>query len=335
MLFFKLLKSIYPALLILLALLFAGVSGYMWLEGYSLGEAFYMTIITVSTVGFSEVHTLSAGGRLFTIALIISSFGTFAYAISSLTNYWMGGRYRKVILDHRLQKMVEKLEDHVIVCGFGRVGNQVVNDLISYGKNFVIIERNAEIVKLHGGNLNLVHVEGDATRDEILEDAGVYRAKSLITTLPDDADNIYVILAAKELNPKLKIISRASRKASLQKMKFAGATNVIMPDLVGGAHMASLVISPDIMEFLDQVSISGSQDHQTLLEVEAGLNEWKVKNIGEMRELLGSYTLVGMKSNGGQIVVNPADGDLLLPDAKLFLLGRADEKESIRKLILQ
>ena len=234
---------IYLALAFVLGVMTLGSVGFVFIEGYSWVEALYMTVITVSTVGFGEVRELSDNGMLFTTLLIMGSIGTFAYSISALTTYFVDGEYRNTFKEARLKKETDKLSGHVIVCGMGRVGEMAFQELKDHGTEVVVIEGDLEKADrlMEGG---LLVIAGDATRDENLANAGIERAKSVITTLPSDAQNLYVVLAAREMAPNIHIITRASKSNSVSKMRVAGADNIIMPDKVGGAHMASLVVMP-------------------------------------------------------------------------------------------
>lgn len=288
-----------------------------------------MTIITISTVGFQEVGGgLSETGRLFTAFLIITSFGTFAYAISAITSYLVGGEYRGYFKVYRLNKTLNQYHNHVIVCGFGRVGKQAALEMSNYKRQFVVIEENDELLTRQREQYeNYTFLNGDATLDETLKHAGIARASALITTLPKDADNLFVVLSARELNPNLKIISRASNSSSVKKIKIAGADNVIMPDTVGGSHMASLVNTPDVMEFLDIIRVEGS--NEVNLE-EISFNElpadFKYKTIEELnaRRLTGC-NIIGFKSADGDYMINPAPETAVIPNSKLFVLGTPDQ----------
>lgn len=320
-------KKIYVAAFFLNVIVLIGTFGFVLVEDYSWADAFYMTIITVSTVGFGEVHTLSEAGRLFTSLLIITSFGTFAYAVSSITKYLVGGEYREYFKDYRVNNELRKLSNHVIICGYGRNGSQAANNLMAHNQQFVVVESHEETVSRLRAEKKVLYVEGDATTDEHLEQAGIKRARALITTLPKDADNLFVVLSAREINPNLTIISRASNDNSDRKLRIAGADNVIMPDKVGGSHMASLVMTPDVIEFLDQLSLQGAN--------EINLEEITFSNIPEdfrnktIRELEARYktgtTIIGFKTPRGEYIINPSPDLEIIPDAKLFVLGNPDQ----------
>lgn len=305
----------------------------MNIEGYSFVDALYMTVITVSTVGFGEVTVLSEAGRLFTVFLILLSFGTFAYAGSAITRYVLDGEFRTYFKYNKLNKQVSKLNNHTLICGYGRNGKQAARKLTAYKQPFLIIENDPEELEniIFDGYL---YVEGDATQDKTLEAAGIDRAKSMITTLPKDADNLFVVLSAHQLNPNLTIISRASSESSTPKLKTAGASNVIMPDKVGGAHMASLVITPDVVEFLDNISVEGSASiNLEEISVNEIPTQYKFKSLMDidLRRATGC-TVIGYKTTDGEYVINPGAETELLPNSKLFVLGRPDQIQKLNKL---
>ena len=293
-----------------------------------------MTVITISTVGFREVHDLSPGGMIFTSFLIISSIGTVAYSISALTTYFVDGEYRNTFKAARLKKEIGKLKNHVIVCGYGRVGEMAVSELNDHDTTVVIIENDESRCDLLRQNGVLV-IKGDATRDENLEKAGITTAKSLISTLPVDSENLYVILSAREKNSDMLLISRASQMNSVHKLRVAGADNVIMPDKVGGAHMASLVAMPDVVEFLDHISIQGS-DSINLEEIcmEQLPKNMKKSKLGEIIEhnRVG-VNVVGLKRSNGEYEINPGAETELDGACKLFVLGTTEQIRALNRMI--
>lgn len=326
--------KIYIAIGLLLLIVLVGIVGFMTLENYGLLDAFYMTVITVATVGFQEVHPLSSGGRLFTSFLIIISFGTFAYAISSITKYISDGEFKDYFKNKKVNAAIEKLENHVIICGFGRNGKQAAHVLKKHDTRFVVIEEKKAIVLAINHQYADLVLEGDATLDEILLKAGVLKAKALITTLPIDADNLFIVLTARTLNPKLTIISRASEDNTDKKLKIAGANNVIMPDKLGGAHMASLVMKPDVMEFVDYITGQGG-DNIRLEEItfENLSEEYQNKTIRdlEVRNRSGA-NIIGFKTAQGDYIINPSADTKIIPDAKLFVLGTSDQIGKLKDL---
>lgn len=304
-----------------------GTLGYMLIEGWSFLDALYMTVITSTTVGFMEVNELSEAGRIFTMFIIFMSFGTFAYAISSLTKYVIGGEYRQSLLDYRISKRLNMMENHVIICGYGRVGKQVAEDLSSQNIPVIVIEADSGLIdraKLHSGFLFL---EGDASQDEIIIRAKINEAKAIITCLPKDADNLYVVLTAKELRKDIIVVSRASNSQSVSKLKRAGATNVIMPDAIGGSHMASLISSPDVMEFMENIKAQGfagvNIESISFSELPAEFQNKTIKQL-ESKRLTG-VTIIGYKSPEGEYIINPDWETVVVQNSKLFVLGNPQQ----------
>ena len=320
---------------VLFLVLVGGTIGYVLIEGFSWLDAFYMTVITVSTVGFAEVEQLSPQGRIFTALLIIFTFGIFAYTVSSITRYLITGEYKVYIKNYRVIKELQVLKDHVIVCGYGRNGVQAVETLAAHGKSYVVIEQDSKVVrKLREDGSKVLVIEGDATDESMIEKAKVHEASALIATLPKDADNLFVVLTAKELNRDLSIISRASDDRSERKLKIAGANSVILPDKVGGSHMASLVVTPDLMEFLDHISVIG-KDQSSLVEISIGKNaHLKGRSIRELEvQRQTGARIIGVKTEGHEIIVNPAADMSLVPGSKLFVLGTSDQVKKLERAL--
>ncbi|MDF2435637.1 MAG: Potassium uptake protein TrkA family [Bacteroidota bacterium] len=329
-------SKIYISLALIFLIMCTGVVGFILIEGYNILDAFYMTVITVATVGFQEVHPLSEGGRMFTAFLIITSFGTFAYAAASISKYIADGEFNHYFKYYKVTAAIEKLEGHVIICGFGRNGKQAAHVLKKHNTRFVVIEEKKEVIDTITHRHSDLVVHGDATHDEVLERAGIAKAKAVITTLPVDADNLFIVLSAKTLNPKLNIISRASEDNSDKKLKLAGADNVIMPDKIGGAHMASLVMKPDVMEFVDFITGQGG-DNIRLEEITfANLSEkFQNKTIRELevRNRSGA-NIIGFKTAKGDYVINPNADTMIIPDAKLFVLGTTEQINALKELFV-
>jgi len=308
----------------------------MILEGYSFIDALYMTIITISTVGFREVRTLSGSGKIFTTLLIIFSFGIFVFAISNLTRYLLEGIFKNTFLLKRIKKKIKKLENHIILCGYGRNGRQSAKELSDHGRDFVIIENNPLHLETLEDKQNLLVIEGDATQEETLLEAGLERAEALITTLPNDADNLLIVITARQFNPGMTIISRASDERAEKKLKRAGATNVIMSDKIGGQRMAKLVVQPDVVEFLEKIMLQSSFDvnlEDISCEEMCDLFDHKsIRDLG-IRNKSGA-NIIGMKKNG-EYLFNP-DPDVLLDKSdKLFVLGKPDQITLMKKLLQQ
>jgi voltage-gated potassium channel len=330
----KIFRKIYFFLLLMALVIGTGTLGYVVIEGWNGFDSFYMTIITMSTVGFGEVHPLTQEGRLFTAFLLITCFGIFAYTISSLTSYIVGGEYRANLKDSKVVRKMRKMKDHIIICGFGRVGKQVAEDLKLFQIPFVIIENDDSILKDFESRSEFIFVKGDATKEGILEKASLINARGVVTCLPKDADNVYVVLACREGNPKLKIVARASLNSAVSKLKLAGANHVILPDSIGGSHMASLISNPDVIEFMDAIKVQGH----------AGVNietisfnelpeEFRNKTIGQLEaKRITGVTIIGFKTPEGQYIINPGFEIEVVPHSKLFVLGSAEQIQKLNSI---
>lgn len=310
-----------------------GVSGYMIIEGDNFLNALYMTVITISTVGFGEIHKLSMPGKIFTMVLIISSFTTYAYALTTISTHFFEGQLKFFLRGHG-SKYIKKMQNHVVICGYGRNGQQVAKELKAHHHEFVVIDHSHEVV-VKNLDKTIVFIEGDSTHDEVLLKANIKTAKALITTLPVDADNLYVVLTARALNPNLEIISRASSESSETKLRMAGVDNVVMPERVGGAHMANLVTRPDVIEFMDHLSVHG-QDPTTLEEFEcSALSDVdKAKTIGEyaIRKTTGA-NIIGYKTPDGRFILNPTPDTRVMAGSKLFVLGTPDQIANMKNIL--
>jgi voltage-gated potassium channel len=325
------LRHAYFTLLLLLAVMVIGSVGYRLL-GFTLPEAIYQTIITIATVGFEEVHPLDNRGMWFTSVLVIFSFGIFAYAVTTFTRFIVEGVFRNTFKDTKVKRKIDRMSNHVVICGYGRNGKQAALELSQHDVPIVVIEQKPEIVQAMRETPGMLYVEGDAADEEVLQNAGIRSARAMITTLPVDADNLFVVLTAKELNPGLTIISRASQDHSDLKLKRAGATNVIMPDKIGGQRMAKLVAQPDIVEFLEIILLQRS-DSVILEEISCEhLAECYIgKSILELdiRNTSGA-NIIGMKRADLSYLINPLPETTLKSTDKLFALGT---KKQIQQLI--
>ena len=326
-------KKLIPSAALLLSITLLGTLGYKLIENSTWFDALYMTVITVATIGYGEIIPLSHEGRMFTIFLITLSFGTFAFAITSISNYVLSGEFNKYLKNKRLNTAIQQLKGHTIVCGFGRNGRQAALQLKNQNQSFVVIEKNADLL-IQLQELGYLYVEGDATNDDIFFKANVDNAKALITTLPVDADNLFIVLTARSANKNLVIISRASDDSSDKKLKAAGANNVIMPDKIGGAHMASLVVKPDVIEFIDyltgQIGVSNNLVELTFDNLPEQLQNKSIKDL-EIRNKTGA-NIVGFKTGSGEFIINPSPDTKMIPSAKIFVLGTEDQIKKMKEI---
>jgi len=328
------LKHAYFTLGLLFTILVIGSLGYMML-GFSFPEAVYQTIITIATVGFEEVHPLNNAGMWFTSVLVIFSIGIFAYAVTTLTRFIVEGVFRNTFKDNKVKRKIDKFTDHVVICGYGRNGKQAASELLEHNVPIVIIEQQVDIVQSMRETPGMLYVEGDAADEEILLQANLESARALITTLPVDADNLFVVLTAKEINPSLTIISRASADNSDVKLKRAGATNVIMPDKIGGQRMAKLVAQPDIVEFVDFMLLQSIENVVLeLISCNTIATCFEGRSIRELdiRNESGA-NIIGMKRADRSFLINPVPETTLSSSDKLFALGTRKQINSLKKLI--
>ena len=326
-------SKINKIVILVISTLTTGTLGYMVISGYSFVDAIYMTVITVTTVGFGEVKPFTPEEKIFTIFLILTSIVLFGYAVSTFSEYLVSGRLFDYFKHKRVEKKIAKLKGHTIVCGYGRNGRQAIVKLKNYNKQFVIVERNKEVVQKLESEEYLC-INGDATLDETLMSAGILEASNLITALPKDADNLFVVLTTRQLNRNFKIISRASNESSYSKLKIAGADNVIMPDKLGGDHMASLVTTPDVIEFVDRLTIEG--DTTANLE-EIDIDELPENYLGktildlDLRKKTGC-TVIGYRHPDRDYIINPEANSVLISGAHLIVLGRPEQITRLREL---
>ena len=293
-----------------------------------------MTVITMATVGFKEVRELDASGMWFTAFLIIFSFGIFAYAVTTFTRYVIDGVFRNYYRDNKVKRQIEKLKNHVVICGYGRNGRQAVLELASHNVPVIIVDKDpATFERLR--ETDILYIEGDATLEETLHLTNLREAKALITTLPMDADNLFVVLSAREINSGLTIISRASMDQSDVKLRRAGATNVIMPDRIGGQRMAKLVAQPDVVEFLDYVMLQSSENvalEEISCEKLAPFFAGKSIRELDIRNESGA-NIIGMKREDNSYLINPLPEVFITPHDRLFVLGTHRQVERLKKII--
>ncbi len=319
-------SKIYTAIILLFIVLCVGVLGYRFISDYSWIDAVYMTVITITTVGFAEVSPLDTASKIFTIFLILASVVIVGYAISIITEYILSKNNFEDIKQRKMQKKIEGMSNHIIICGFGRNGKQAARKLLAYDKPYVVIEQDKEIIEKFQ-EYDIPFVLGNANEDETLIEAGIEKATTLISALPNDADNLFVVLSARQINKEMRIISRASQETSYEKLKLAGANNVILPDRIGGDHMASLVVIPDLVEFIDNLGIVGEQNiNIEEVKVEQLYNTNNVKTIRELdlRRKTGC-TVIGFKDGKGEYLVNPEADTQLIPGSKIIVLGRPEQ----------
>ncbi len=312
------------------------VVGFMYFESYSFKEALYMTVITLSTVGYGELRPLSESGRLFATLLIIFNFIVFAYTISSFTALVIEGDLFKNLHLKTIERHIKKMKNHIILCGYGRYGREVADHLINHKIPFIIIERDKKkIESIQRSPEKLLYIDSDVTNDEALVRAQIEKAQALITTLSDDTDNLFTVLSARQLNPKIHIISSSHDLRTERKLKMAGADHVIQPDRLGGLYMATLVSKPGTVEFFSFISNDFETDigveELAYDEVPKACKDLSIRDL-KIRSLTGA-NIIGFKHKNGMFTVNP-DPDVKLSEGTSFIvLANQAQFKAVRNLM--
>lgn len=321
-------------LYLLVAIILIGIGGYYLLLDISLMDAFYMTVITISTVGFQEVVPLTVPAQLFTIILIFFSLGTLGYTGSQLISFFFGGTLQEVWREQKMKDRLADLNDHIIVCGAGETGQHIIQSLERENVEFVVIEFEEDKLEAIKEYDNVIAFQGDATQDEVLEKAGIHRAKGLIAALNSDANNLYTVLTARQLKPDLLIVARAITHNSHEKLIRAGADKTVSPNEIGGHRMASMLLKPSVIAFLDTITHSGKIDlnlNEVVIQPSSAISNKTLMqaNIPEQTDLI----IIAIKEkDDDDIVFNPTKDHLLKPGQTLIALGDNDDLKKLKKL---
>ncbi len=309
-----------PVLIIGMALLLliVGTSGYMIIEGWPLLDAFYMTVITLSTVGFGEIQPLSNWGRLFTSLLVIASVLLIVYGVEFIVSARLGGQYFR---RRQMMRHIKKMKNHVIVCGYGRVGVSAVSSLTDSGHEVVVVEQNPDKATLLE-KMGLAYVIGDATRDEVMQQANVESAKGLIVSMGNDSLNSFVVLSARALNQELHIVARSVEANNERKMMLAGANRVVSPYQIGGQHMANIMVRPQVTDFFDVVTLDGGIELwvEELVIFEDSSLVGKTVGEADIRRRTG-VTVIAIYSQGEGRAVMPRANTYLQAGDEMIVLG--------------
>ncbi len=326
-------KKLLLPLLIFVVLLLSGIVGYMLLEGWGLLDSLYMTIITLSTVGYGEVHNVGPGGRIFTVLLIIFGVSIITYIVSLVVETLVAGEIRSALGRRKVDKKIKSLKDHYIICGYGRIGSIICKGLSARSIPLVVIERD-EQVREELEQDGILYLEGDATNEETLLEAGIESAKGLVSVVSLDAENLYICLTARGLNPRLYILTRAEDEVSERKLLRAGANNVILPYMVGGRRMVQAIIRPTMSDFLE----SAIHDESTELNIEE-------VTVGAQSSLMGltliesgirqnmDIIVIGIKQKDGTMIFNPSSQTKIESGDTLIAMGRNRDLETLRKAL--
>ncbi len=332
-------KKFLQIIIIIILIIAIGTVGFKVIGGSktSFLDALYMTAITITTVGYGDVIGLDDKpfGKLFTIIFVFVGAGIIAYLFTTLAAYIIEGELKRVFRRRSMDKRIEKLKNHYIVCGIGMVGLHIVHELYLTRRHQVIIDHNeSKLDELKMHNLNVDIIVGDATENEILEKAKIHRAKGLFATTNSDNDNIVIVLTAKQLNPDLRIISRCTDTKNIEKLKKAGADNVIALNYIGGLRMASEMIRPHVTSFLDKML----RDKDSPLRVEEvhvpKHSPYVGKSLHEIDfKSVGNVLLIAVRKAGGEWIYNPDSKIHIEKDMSLIVLASAEERELLQVLV--
>jgi len=313
----------------LTAVLIAGTVGYTLIEGWPLFDALYMTVITLATVGFKEVHDLSPEGKAFTITLIIFGVGVITYAAGSVIQFMVDGQLGQLVGRRKMGKQIDRLKDHYIICGFGRIGQMICKEFQARPVQFVVVEKNPHLCERLARE-GILFVQGNATDDDSLLAAGIGQARGLITAVTSDTDNVYITLTARGLNPHLFILARAGEEGAEVKLMRAGASKVISPYTIGATRMAHAILRPSVVDFIElattRENLALQIEEIEVAPVSALVGQTLVSS--GIRQTMG-IIIVAIKQPDGHMLFNPAPGTAIAAGSVLIILG---ERPAITQL---
>ena len=323
----RLLSAIY-AFVIIVAI---GVAGYMIIEGWSFLDSIYMTITTITTVGFREVYPLSDAGRIFSIFLIIGGVGGALYILTTIMGYIIEGQFGITMGRRRMKTKIAKLKKHFILCGYGRVGQAIAVTLSEEGAPFVIISKDEEDVA-KAEKEGYLAILGDATDDDVLKEAGIERAYGLVSAVGSDTDNTFITLSAREERPDLFIEARSSNPESESKLRRAGADRVISPHAIGGRRMAMLALRPTVVDFIDTVAYGRGRELQMeTVDVVSG-SPLISQTMGQAKARAG-ITALARRKEDGTLIANPPDESVIEEGDRLIVIGTKQRLAALEKIL--
>ncbi|HUT96846.1 MAG TPA: NAD-binding protein [Dehalococcoidales bacterium] len=323
----RLLWAIY-AFIIIVAI---GVIGYMIIEGWSFLDSVYMTVTTITTVGFSEVHPLSEAGRIFSIFLIIGGVGGALYILTTIMGYLLEGQFGITMGRRRMKNKIARLKKHFILCGYGRVGEEIALTFSEEGVPFVVISNNEEHVA-RAEKEGYLALFGDATSDDVLVEAGIERAYGLVSAVGSDTDNTFITLSAREARPDLFIEARCSNSESEGKLRRAGADRVISPHAIGGRRMAMLALRPAVVEFIDTVTSGrGRELHLETVDIISDSTLIGL-TMAQAKDKVG-ITVLAMRKQDGTLIPNPPDENTIEEGDRLIIIGTKRHLAALEKIL--
>jgi len=321
------------SIIVLLVLVTIGTAGYNLIEGWRVMDSLYMTVITLATVGFREIQPLSDAGKIFTMLLIIFGVSVIGYIVGSLAQIMFEGQFQRIVGRKKVEKKIEALRNHYIVCGFGRIGSLICKEFAAKPLPFVVIEKSADVLpKLEEDRYLFIH--GEATDDETLLKAGIKRAKGLVSVVASDTENVYITLTARGLNPDLYILARSGEEGSELKLKRAGASKVVSPYMIGGGRMAQAILRPNVVDFIE---IATGREHlelqmeEILIPDDSGFVGQNLLSSGFRKET--GAMIVGIKKVDGTMVFNPESHTRIGGNDTLIVLGEPSAISKMEDLI--
>ena len=325
-------KLLFSILMFLVVVLF-GIFGYTWIEGWNFLDSLYMTIITLSTVGYGEVREIGPGGRVFTVLLIVFGLFTITYIVGLVAETLVAGEIRSVLGRRKVSKKIKSLRDHYIICGYGRIGSIICKGLTRKAIPLMVIEKD-EHVQEELEQDEILYLQGDATHEETLLEAGIEKAKGLVSVVSSDAENVYICLTARGLNPRLYILSRAEDEASERKLLRAGANKVILPYILGGRRMVQAIIRPTVSDFLES-AVHDQSFELAIEEITVGedsrLANQSLVDSGIRQEM--DVIIIGIKQKAGTMIFNPSSQTKIQSDDILIAMGRNKDLETLRRVL--
>lgn len=328
--------SVWPLLIgqvSLLCVFICATLGYMYIEGWSAFDSFYMVVITLSTIGFGEVHPLSSQGRLLTTLVVFAGVGNFAFIIGAFSQLLVDGKLYRYMGRRRVLKAIAKLRDHCIVCGYGRIGSVVAKELMEEGVALVVIENDPAMIEALETE-GILHLAGDATNDELLQAAGIERARALVAALSLDSANVYVVLSAHQINPSMTIVARASEPSHIGKLKLAGADRVFLPHHLGGLRMAQSILRPTVTSFIELAHTRSDLSIQ-MEELEIGDDSVLVGKTLIESGIRPQYNLIiiGVKRPDGTMHFNPESTYTLQARDTLIAVGFPENFKQFQEIL--
>ena len=326
-------RQIIRGFTILLAVLAFGTGGYMVIEGWSLLDGLYMTVITITTVGYREVSTVSEAGRIFTIVIIFSGMGIIAYILGIVAQAMIDFQVRSIIGRRRLGMKIRSMKDHYIICGYGRIGRIIGRDLLRHKIPMIVIDNEPELHSTpEETNIPLIH--DDATSEEVLVEAGIQRAKGLVSVVASDADNLFITITARGLNPHLFILARAEQEHTEKKLIRAGANRVVLPYLIGGQRMAQTLIKPAVTDFLEFAVHNremGLEMAELAVKEGSALNQLTLIDSGIRQKF--DVIIVAIGKNNGEMTFNPSSTTRIEAGDTLIALGKNEDIEELATIL--